>query len=151
MAPEDEPNKKRALNRPIVHLLCIAAIALIAYANSFKSPFQWDEYDFIVQNPIIQNLDYFLDPSKAKTLDPDYYIFLKTRYISYLTFALNYRIHGFDVFGYHVFNILIHILNVLLVYGITTLTLRTSFLKDSFLRHDEKPLSGPTQFDSGRM
>jgi hypothetical protein len=41
---------------------------------------------------------------------------LINRYIGSLTFALNYKIHGLDVTGYHIVNLLIHLVNSLLVY-----------------------------------
>ena len=89
---------------------------------------------FLIQNPIVKNLRFFLEPSRAKDIDPDYYIFLKTRYIGYLSFAINYQIHGFNVYGYHLFNLAIHLLNALLVYLFILLTFNTPFLKASFLK-----------------
>ena len=75
-----------------------------------------------------------MEPSRAKDIDPDYYIFLKTRYIGYLSFAVNYQIHGFNVYGYHLFNLAIHLLNALLVYLFILLPFNTPFLKASFLK-----------------
>jgi tetratricopeptide (TPR) repeat protein len=126
--------KKNGFNRFPLPCLLIIAIGILAYSNSFDSPFQWDEHDFLVQNPIIKNLRYFLEPSRAKDIDPDYYIFLKTRYIGYLSFAINYKIHGFNVYGYHLFNLAIHLLNALLVYLFVFLTFNTPFLKTSSLK-----------------
>ncbi len=55
-----------------------------------------------------------MEPSQAK--ESEYYGALKGRYIGYLTFALNYKLHGLDVTGYHIiFNIIVHNLNALLV------------------------------------
>lgn len=126
--------EKNGFNRSLLHCFLIIVIGILAYSNSFDSPFQWDEHDFLVQNPIVKNLKYFLEPSRAKDLDPDYYIFLKTRYIGYLSFAINYKIHGFNVYGYHLFNLAIHLLNALLVYLFIRLTFSTPFLKTSFLK-----------------
>jgi Flp pilus assembly protein TadD len=121
-------------NKPLIHCLLIITIGIIAYSNSFNSPFQWDEHDFLVQNPIVKNLRYFLEPSRAKTGDPVFYFFLRTRYIGYLTFAINYKIHGFNVMGYHIFNLTIHLFNALLVYLLILLSFKTPFLKGSFLK-----------------
>jgi protein O-mannosyl-transferase len=120
--------------RPAFHFLLIALLGILVYSNSLHGPFQWDEHDFIVQNPVVKNLDYFWNPSRAANLDPDYYMFLKTRYLGYLTFALNYQLHGFDVLGYHLFNLAIHILNAFWVYLLTRLTFTTPFLRESNLR-----------------
>ena len=126
--------KRLRFNQPIFHYLWIIGIGVLIYSNSLHSPFQWDENDFILQNPIVKNLDYFLSPSKARGIDPDFYIFFKTRTMGYLTFALNYWLHGFRVLGYHIFNLAIHLLNAVLVYIFTVLTFKTPFLSESSLR-----------------
>jgi Tfp pilus assembly protein PilF len=121
-------------SRPAYAFLLVALVGILVYSNSLHVPFQWDENDFIVQNPIVKNLGYFWNPSRAADLDPDYYMFLKTRYLGYLTFALNYRLHGFDVLGYHLFNLAIHILTALWVYLLARLTFSTPFLRESKLK-----------------
>jgi Flp pilus assembly protein TadD len=128
-------HSREGIQKPVLHCLLIALVALLAYSNTFRSPFQWDEEDFIVQNPIVRDLGYFASPSKAKGIDPDYEIFLRTRYVGYLTFAANYQIHGFDVLGYHIVNVIIHILNAVLVYLLVQLTFKTPFLKETTLRN----------------
>jgi tetratricopeptide (TPR) repeat protein len=116
------------LGKFLFHIFLIVILGLLAYSNTFNAPFQWDEEHFIVENPIIKDLNYFLEPSKAEGLE--LYGALKGRYIGYLTFALNYKIHGLDVRGYHIFNISIHIMNAMLVYFLVALTFRTPFLKE---------------------
>ncbi len=130
--------KKSRFNKPIFHYFLIIGIGLLIYSNSLYSPFQWDENDFIVQNPIVKNPGYFLSPSKARGIDPDFYIFFKTRVISYITFALNYRVHGCDVLGYHLVNLSIHLLNAVLVYIFALLTFRTPFLSESPLKKNSE-------------
>ena len=115
-------HRLRALDRPVFYLVLIALLGLVAYSNTFDVPFQWDEKEFIVNNPVVKDLSHFRNP--FKTDSPH----LKNRYIGYLTFALNYRLHGLDVKGYHVVNIAIHFLNALLVYFLVLLTFRTPFL-----------------------
>jgi tetratricopeptide (TPR) repeat protein len=110
-------------SRQTIHILIIVVLGLLAYSNTFQSPFQWDETDFIVGNPIIRNLNYFTDTSRAEGLPV--YDGLKSRYIGYLTFALNYKLHGFEVLGYHIVNIAIHLINAILVYFFVLFTLRT--------------------------
>ncbi len=134
-------HSREGIQKPILHCLLIALVALLAYSNTFQSPFQWDEEDFIVQNPIVRDLEYFANPSKAKGIDPDYEIFLRTRYVGYLTFAVNYQIHGFDVLGYHIVNVIIHILNAVLVYLLVQLTFKTPFLKETTLRNHSGPIA----------
>ncbi len=117
----------RSFSHSFIHILCLAFLIIIIYSNTLNAPFQWDESDFIVNNPIIKNLHYFTSPSDAKELP--LYIALVNRYIGYLTFALNYRINGLSVTGYHIVNISIHIANSVLVYLFVLLTFRTPFFK----------------------
>jgi hypothetical protein len=99
----------------------------LAYSNTFHAPFQWDEMDYIVNNPIIKDMSFFTDTSKASGLMG--YSALKSRYIGYLTFALNYKLHGVNVFGYHVVNLVIHLVNAVLVYFSCLLTFRRRISK----------------------
>ena len=48
----------------------------------------------------------------------------------YLSFALSYHFSKLNVFGYHFFNLIIHLANALLVWKLTLLTFRTPLLKD---------------------
>jgi hypothetical protein len=129
-------SKNALIHKPLFHVLLILLLSLLAYANTFHVPFHFDDKPVIVENPIIKDLQYFTSPSKAKVFtEPFGYPTFRSRYIGYLTFALNYRIHGLDTTGYHIFNISVHIINALLVYLIVTLTFRTPFLKDSRLRN----------------
>lgn len=96
---------------------------------------QFDGLEGIVENPVIKDLHYFIEPSKGEDFK-DYfeYTTFKRRYIGYLTFALNYKFHGLDVAGYHIFNLVIHIINSLLVYLLIILTFRSHFLRESKTR-----------------
>ena len=56
---------------------------------------------------------------------------LGTRFLSYLSFALNYRVNGLDAAGYHLVNISIHAANAVLVYFLVLNCFRTPLLKAS--------------------
>ena len=114
------------LFKPIVHILLIAIIGIIVYSNSIHSPFHFDDASNIVENPIIKDLQYFSEPSNAKAF-PLYNTF-KNRFIGFLTFALNYRLYGLDVTGYHAVNLAIHIINAMLVYWLVLLTFKAHSL-----------------------
>src|SRR5512135_532513 len=111
------------LNSPLFHLFLIGILGFLIYFNTFHSPFQWDEAVYL-DKPFIKDINYFFEPSRISEFADDG---LKSRYIGYLTFALNYRLHGFDVFGYHVVNLAIHLINAVLVYFLVLLTFRTPF------------------------
>ncbi len=130
-------------NNTLAHIACLTVLILIIYSNTLNAPFQWDEGKFIVDNPIIKDLHYFTNPSEAKGFE--LYGHLMERYIGYLTFALNYRLHDLSVTGYHIVNIAIHIANSILVYFLVLLTFETPFFlikTDSrFTSHVSRPLS----------
>lgn len=126
---KDSVRLTRIFPKPAVHVLLIVILGLLAYSNTFNVPFQWDDKKLIVENPIIKDLNYFLQPSEAKNL-PEYGLVIR-RYISFLSFALNYWAHGLDVMGYHLVNIAIHILSALLVYVLVVLTFRTPFFRQN--------------------
>ncbi len=117
-------NMPEAFNKTPFHLALIALLGLLAYSNTFNVPFQWDETDLIVNNSAIKDLSNFA-PANLEKLGS-----FNRRYIGYLTFALNYKIHGLDVRGYHIFNLVVHILNACLVYFLVMLTFRTPFLSN---------------------
>ena len=120
---------KHLLQNPVFHVFLVCFTGLVVYSNTFTAPFQWDEYHFLIANPLIKNLDYFISPLRAA--HSEYYPGLIGRYVGYLSFALNYHFHGFDVVGYHIVNILIHILSALSLYLLVTLTFRTPRLARS--------------------
>jgi protein O-mannosyl-transferase len=128
----------------LIHLLIIAAAALLAYSNTFHVPFQFDDILYITKNPIIKNLDLLLNPAKHCSGIPSfadeqfYRLSLNMRYIGHLSFAMNYRLHGLNVMGYHITNILIHIINAFFVYFFVTLTFQIQTCHTSQMRADSK-------------
>ena len=123
--------KANVLLWTVLPLLLITIVGALVYSNTLKSPFQLDDNYLIGDNFTVKDFSYFLEPSKAK--GSPFYGALAGRYIGYLTFALNYKMHGLNVYGYHIVNIAIHILNGLLVYLLVLLTFKTPFLTASSL------------------
>lgn len=101
------------------HVLLIGCFVLIlvllSYSNTLWVPFQFDDLDTIVNNPVLFNLSSVNDIFK---LQP-------TRFIVMYSFALNYAIGSFDVFGYHLFNILTHFLACIGVVYLVLLVFET--------------------------
>jgi hypothetical protein len=124
--------KKPLSQRTFTHLILIVILGLIAYSNTFHVPFQFDDITAIVQNPVIKDLSFFTDPSQSRGYGHHFgYHTFRSRYIGYLTFALNYHLHGLDVTGYHIVNLLIHFSTSLLVYFLVRLTFKTPFFRNS--------------------
>ncbi len=119
-----------ALRKPLVQVLLLLAAGLVVYSNGFQAPFFIDA-NFITENPLVRDIT--LPVENLRTLNLDIYSHARHRFVAFLTFALNYQLHGFSVFGYHALNICLHLLSALLVYGFTATLLATPFLEKSVL------------------
>ncbi|MBI5141277.1 MAG: tetratricopeptide repeat protein [Nitrospirae bacterium] len=119
------------LKRPLVHMLMVAVLGILVYSNTLHAPFAFDDEIYIVSNPLIRDFGYFTGsiPIDKVSCDPDVKNNFITRPVTYLTLALNYSIHNLNTTGYHIFNIVIHISNGILVYILMSLLLQTPFLK----------------------
>jgi protein O-mannosyl-transferase len=116
--------------KPAVHILLIILCGVAVYSNTFHVPFHFDDQPNISDNPLIQDANLLFYPSQyCSQVVPGSvryipcYVF-KNRYLGYISFALNYQINGLDVVGYHLVNILIHILNGILVYALVLMTFK---------------------------
>jgi tetratricopeptide (TPR) repeat protein len=120
-----------------LHLILITLLGLVAYSNTFQAPFVFDDGMYIEKNPLTNDFHYLFQPSDSDILRLEETVKLtrKTRSMAYLSFFLNYKLHGLMVSGYHATNLLIHLLNSFLVYFLVKLTLeRTPFLRKSSLK-----------------
>ncbi|MBI5196023.1 MAG: tetratricopeptide repeat protein [Nitrospirae bacterium] len=130
-------------HKPVTHILLILLITLFAYSNTFYAPFQFDDNSNIVNFLPVKNFKSFIETLKNSPAEPSFTTF-KSRFITYLTFALNYKLHGLNVTGYHVINFTIHIINTLLIYWLVVLTLQTAVRsKESGVRSEENIVSEP--------
>ena len=119
-------NKKASIKRPprrilkklldsqpkrhIVFILIITALTLLVYSNTFYSPFILDDSISIRNNMMVRNFSFNIFKSALRP-------------VTYMTFAFNYKINGFNTFGYHVFNNILHILNAIIIYFFIFITL----------------------------
>ncbi len=106
--------KEKGLFLPTV--LVVVAIIAVEYSNTLTAPFQFDDHLYVIDYNRGKGLGAFWPPSG-------------TRYVTYLTFAVNYRLGGLSTIGYHLVNILIHALNSIGVYLLVAGIARTPLLK----------------------
>jgi len=85
-----------------------AALAVVLYASTLDNPFVYDDFRLIVENPAIQNLS-----SVLTVLARD-----MTRPVVALSYVADTAIWGSRPFGYHLTNVALHALNVLLAYWV---------------------------------
>jgi hypothetical protein len=126
-------------------LLVLASV--LVYANSFSNEFVWDDKEFIVNNLEIRqlgNIPNFFNSDVAGVYRPIRTVF----------YSVNYSLWGLNPKGYHLFALLVHGLNTLLVYGIAREILknkRTSLLAGLFFAahpiHTESITFMTTSFD----
>ena len=100
----------------------ILAAGLIAYHNSLSGPFVYDDPASILRNATIHGLHWrtigrvFCTPGGASPL--------QSRPIANLTLAINYALGGDRVWGYHAFNLAIHLAAGLILFGVARRTFR---------------------------
>jgi len=100
----------------------IAALILIAYSNTFKADFHFDDNPAIVENYGIKqiNWDNFVNT------------FNGTRPVISWSLMLNYKLSGLNVVGWHVFNIAVHVFNSIFVYLLVLWTLTLPALRNRY-------------------
>ena len=95
-------------------------IVFFIYSNTFHVPFLFDDDDNIFSNPHVRMTELSLDSLKAAAMKGH----LKNRPIANISFALNYYLNGYLVPGYHLFNILVHIISGIFFYYFILITRR---------------------------
>ncbi|MGB9081771.1 MAG: tetratricopeptide repeat protein [Desulfuromonadaceae bacterium] len=93
---------KSIFQKRFLHILLLLLIGSAVYANSINVPFILDDNYSIEFNGKKDLLEHLLHGSPRRVAD--------------ITFALNYRIHGMQVVGYHLTNLAIHLSTSMLLY-----------------------------------
>lgn len=118
---------------PII-LICLFVIT--AYFNTLSSEFVFDDIKTIERNESIRDLS---NVKRIWQSNP-------TRFVSYFSFAINYKISKLDVTSYHVFNIFIHTLTGLGIFIFLKLLTRTPYLKKDIGIYQKLPFLGSLLF-----
>ena len=109
----------KSVSRPVswrIHgmaMMAICVLGAIAYSNTLHTPFYFDDTPNIVENHRTRVNQ--LNPVELFEASFDN---ISPRPIAHFSFALNYYFGEYDVFGYHLVNIGIHLINGILVYGL---------------------------------
>src|SRR5690348_7922119 len=109
------------MQRPAVFLASAAIVVavVLAYANTLRAPFVFDDENAIVKNATLREFastKIFAPPADAST---------SGRPLVNATLAVNYALGGDDVRGYHAFNLAGHALAALTLFGL----LRRTFVE----------------------
>ena len=95
----------------------ILLVALLAYLPAFNCEFvNWDDDEYVTKNLLIQNLS-------GENVKQMFTGFNVSNYhpLTMLSYALNYKAGGLSPFGYHLINVLLHLLNIGLVFWLAYL------------------------------
>jgi tetratricopeptide (TPR) repeat protein len=108
------------LDRWYIQTLFLIGGVILTYGHTFDVPFYLDDFSSIQENPVIYNWQGTL---------AELWQFAALRIVGYLSFAWNYQIHQFQVGGYHLVNILIHLLTGCAAWGLLRGLVRTPVLE----------------------
>ena len=104
----------------MLHLAIILVLGTVIYSNSFDCTFHFDDIISIVKNDSIKDVSDINTIWKSNS----------RRFIAYLSLAINHHFGALNVWGYHFFNLMIHLTTSLLVYWLMFITLKTPNVKN---------------------
>ena len=102
-------------------VLAVVFAGLLAYHNSFFGPFVFDDVFHITENSHIRRL-----------WPPWDVLSHSSRPVVHLSLAVNYALGGINPWGYHLFNVVVHILAGLTLYGVVRRTFLSEPLRPTF-------------------
>ena len=135
----DSPKRFKSFlahGREALMLSVLAVLVFWIYSNTLDSPFIFDDSPNIRDNPHIRLKTLTLEGIKRagfESLSPN-------RAVANVSFALNYYFHQYNVVGYHLANILIHITTGILLYFFVKTTLSIPSLRSKYAPHVWIPL-----------
>lgn len=106
-------------------------LILGCYINSLNASWQYDDYGNIVHNTKVHASQWSwsqIKQSGSAGLESQ----IIGRPLAYLTFALNYKIGGLNVVGYHLFNLVVHLIASLFLYLFIRDSLNLPSLKERY-------------------
>jgi len=104
------------------HLLALSLLILIAWSSSIPNGFVWDDTHVILKNHFIRdlgNLRHLATPVYFDRSAAGHYTRsgeLSYRPLTTLTHFVDFQLFGLRPWGYHLFNVLLHLLVTLLVF-----------------------------------
>jgi protein O-mannosyl-transferase len=97
----------------------LAVLIGVLYGRAAHAPFVHDDNNAVLGNPSIVRLwPVFGTVDRPGPLNPPRDAVTSGRPLVNLSLALNYHLGGYDTLGYHVVNMILHVLSAALLYGI---------------------------------
>jgi tetratricopeptide (TPR) repeat protein len=109
---------KKNRNKIILILAAIVVITIVVFSNSLNNDFirNWDDKGYLMDNPYVQNFS-------TASLKPIFTSFYNANYhpLTTLTYAIELKKFGLNPKPFHIDNLIVHILNILLVFWLIQL------------------------------
>ena len=116
------PTPRVEKRKVILSVVLIIALGFAVYANSLNGEFIWDDQHLVEDNVYIRdwaNVPKFFTESIGSGADAaDVYSFYRPAQM--ITYAIDYSFWKLDVRGYHLTNVLLHVLASLMVFWFIT-------------------------------
>src|SRR3989344_7947456 len=120
----------------LIPYLLIISITAAIYSNTLSAEFVFDDYKTVLNNQLIKNTANLQDLWKNNP----------RRFVSYLSFAVNYQMGKQEVFWYHATNIAIHLLTGISFFIFLKLLIKTPLLEEKFTIYKKLPFLGALIF-----
>jgi hypothetical protein len=111
-----------------LEIVCLVLAIVAVYLGTIDHPFHFDDRENISNESFLQISSLSFDELKKAVFESTN----RNRPVANISFALNYYVHGLDVTGYHVVNIIIHLFAGIMLYYFISETLRIYPIKDKF-------------------
>jgi len=122
---ENMPSQKR---KWICSIAVIILAGFMVYGNALNGQFIWDDERLIQDNPVIKNWEGLSEIFTSTLRTPLAEATSAFRPLQIFTYLINYSIGRLDVFGYHLTNIIFHILTALVFFWLVQILFRDILL-----------------------
>ncbi len=122
----DFPDTKKYL----FTFITLFILLLASYSNSFHGQWHFDDFPNIVENTNIRIKSFSLEEMKGSVTGV--YTKRSARPLAYLSFAINYKFGGLDIFYFHLVNFFIHYLTALFLFLFIYNLLKVPLLKERY-------------------
>ena len=109
----------------------ILVTGFLCYSSALYGSFQFDDFSSIVENQAIRN------PWHIGNI----FLFAKTRFLTYLTFAVQYHLHGLNPFFFLLVNLIIHLCAAITLYRLIRLLFTTPEIRNNPLASQERNIA----------
>ena len=102
------------MNYKKIHFLILIVLAIIVYSNSLKNDFTFDDHEVITENFYFKTI-----PAYKWLFNSNYFSYSKEfsyRPLVTISYLINFYLFKLNPFGYHLTNLLLHLLVVTFIY-----------------------------------